>query len=245
MGRFRTLTRTKETLNYTQYNERIDGLETLKFARSIEGTDKRTVNFALCGNAINTFRNQETLIELKKAQALNGPHCNGCPDVPVTLHNGLQSEICYNEFFNTINDLERHPCKCVNLHKLDLCKERSGKLYEYGHFNNNRPDVNYNLHRKLVLCCQEREPCPVYVFCKCPPQTKDCKCCDYTVTFPFQDKFLHYTVSGCTTKRSYNKANNPHKNPAKSYRKYLAQKSANEIIEDLSFLDFSKFQAEC
>ena len=33
MGRFRTLTRTKETLNYTQYNERIDeNVDSLKLA---------------------------------------------------------------------------------------------------------------------------------------------------------------------------------------------------------------------
>ena len=245
MGRFRTLTQTSDTFDYSQYNARIGGLERLKFARSIKNTPKTTDNFSICGNSIITFRNHSTLVELQKAQSINGPHCNGCPDVPVTLHNGLQSEICYNEYFNTVNELEHHPCKCVNLHKIDLCKERKGKLYEYGHFNNNRPDLNYNLHRKLVLCCVERKPCPVYVFCKCPPDTKDCKCCDYTVTFPFQDKFLHYTVSGCKDKKSYQKANNPHKNPSKTYRKYLAQKSANEIIEDISALDFSKFEGEC
>lgn len=245
MGRFRTLATKPQTYNYSQYTERISGLERLKFARSIVGTDKPTRNFTLCDNTISTFENHQTLMDLQTAQSINGPHCNGCPDVPVTLHNGLQSEICYNEYFRTINELECHPCKCINLHKLDLCKERTGKLYEYGHFNNNHPDLNYNLHRRLLLVCKKRKPCPVYVFCKCPPRTKNCKCCDYTVTFPFQDKFLHYTVSGCKTKKAYREANNPEHNPAKSYKKYLAQKSANEIIEDISTLDFSKYEGEC
>ena len=146
MGRFRTLSRAKDTFDYSQYNERVQGLERLKFARSIEGTWKQTDNFSVCGNTIVAFKNHATLVELQKAQSINGPHCDKCPDVPVTLHNGLQSEICYNEYFNTINELEHHPCKCVNLHKIDLCKERSGKLFEYGHFNNNHPDCSHRNH---------------------------------------------------------------------------------------------------
>ena len=245
MGRFRTLTNQKETYTYNQYNERISGLERLKFARSIEGTDKKTRNFTLCGNHVKAFENHKTYIELHKAHAIVGPNCNKCADVPVTLHHGLQSEICYNEYFKTINELKDHPCKCINVHDIDYCKTKKGTLYEYGHFNNNTPDLTYNLHRKLYLCCNKRKPCPVYVFCKCPPNTDNCKCCDYTVTFPFKDKFLHYTVSGCNNPDAYNEANNPLNNPGKTYSKYVSQKTANEIIKDISEIDFAKHEGSC
>ena len=244
MGRFRTISNQRETQNSSEFNKKRSGLARLKYARSIIDTDKKTNNFSLCCNRIVTFQDYNSLIDLHKIQASVEPNCYECADVPVTLHNGLESEICYNEYFKTINELKNHPCKCINLHKINLCKEEKGKMFPYGHFNNNNPSLHYNLHRKLILCCQERKPCPVYIFCKCPPDTQDCKCCDYSVTFPFQDKFLHYTVSGCNDAKEYDDANNPMHNPAKTYNKYLAQKTANEIIEDISTLDFSKFESE-
>ena len=51
---------------------------------------------------IAIYENYKTMIELLLAQAKLDKNCYDCTDVPVSLHNGLTSEICYDDYYESI-----------------------------------------------------------------------------------------------------------------------------------------------
>ena len=251
MGRYRVFSRCPAPLCYNEYYQKKDSTTILKFARSIVNTNKKTDNFRLCCERCNplessdcyisVFQNYASLIQLLKRQAELDRCCTSCADVPLTLMNGLESELCFDEFYETIDSLDDNNCRCLNIRTLNKCIEKLGKLYPYGHFNNNCKSPNISLKRKLFLKCDNKEPCPTYVFCKCRPDAPSCKCCDYNVIFPYNDRFLSYTISGCTTPRLYEYFNNPTNNPSKTAAKYVEKLRCDEILKNNIIDSFSKY----
>ena len=187
---------------------------------------------------IAVFNNFNTMINLLLEQATLDKNCSDCADVPSTLNNGLTSEFCFDDKFNTISNLSSHPCKCLPLHNIDICQVKSNTLYPHGHFNNNDPSVNKGLRRRLILNCNKKEPCPTYIYCKCPPNEINCRCCDYTVSFPFRNKTITYMISGCDEK-IFNLINFTG-NPNSTYSAYAEQIKYNEIIKNKSISSFSR-----
>lgn len=197
MGRFRIYCNNK-TVSSGEYNERLNGLNTIKHARS-KDKNKPDQNFIVNYNTweIVRFKSYSQYLATAKAFFIINPECNLCPDVPIDLKQGLQSEICYEELLEHVYNCNSHPCqKCDTILKLDICKEKSGKLYPYGHFNNNCLGRNFKFPVKIdVQCCKSELICPVYNFCKCPAFW-DPKCCKYQVIFPSECKFIYYKDQG-------------------------------------------------
>ena len=190
------------------------------------------------------------MINLLLEQATLNSDCYRCGDVPTTLYNGLTSEICYDDYFKKIYKYKNHcyhdPClynKCqsFNIKDIDFCASAGDSLYPYGNFNNNNPDVTRKLRHRLILKCDDKMPCPTYIYCKCPPGKDNCycKCCDYTVVFPFKDTFIKYIVSQ-DDKNFYDLINNPTCNINKSYCSYLKKLNDNIKFKNLAIKDFGK-----
>jgi hypothetical protein len=251
MGRYRVFSKCPAPLCYTEYYEKKDSTTILKFARSIVHTDKKTDNFKMCCERcsplessdcyISVFQNYASLIKLLKREAELDKNCNSCADIPLTMLNGLESEICFDEFYETIDNFDENNCKCLNVRSVNNCIEKLGKLYPYGHFNNNCKSPNISLKRKLFLKCHEKKPCPTYVFCKCRPDAASCKCCDYNVVYPHNNKFISYTISGCDTPSLYNYFNNPTNNPSKTPDKYAERLRCDKILQNKILDSFSKY----
>ena len=120
MGRYRTISRKPETASYNDYYQKKNSISTLKFARSIVNTDKQTDNFTLnCCKTIPVksedcyiavFQSYASLMRLLKQQAFFDKCCNGCSDVPLTLMNGLKSEICFDDFYKSIDRYSKDDC---------------------------------------------------------------------------------------------------------------------------------------
>ena len=178
MGRYRTLSRKQYAESYNDYYQKKNSISTLKFARSIVNTNKPTDNFI-------------------KQQAFFDKCCNGCTDIPLTLMNGLKSEICFDDFYKSIDHFSKNDCDNLYIRNVNECQEKLNNLFPYGYFNNSNRLPNISLKRKLYLKCDKKEPCPTYIFCKCNKSKENCKCCDYDVVFPYNDIFVTYTISGC------------------------------------------------
>ena len=251
MGRFRTISRKSETDSYNDYYQKKESTETLKFARSIINTKKSTDNFSICCYNcrpvkseqcyIAVFQSYASLIKLLKRQAYLDRKCTSCKDVPLTLMNGLTSEICVKDFYKSVDHYIDDDCKKLTIQSVNKCTEILGNLYPYGYFNNNCKSPNISLKRKLFLTCDKKTPCPTYIFCKCPPNTPSCKCCDYNVVFPFQNTFLSYTISGCQKKELYEYFNNPTNNPSKTYEIHQGNIDKSQSLQKISRDAFSKY----
>lgn len=254
MGRFRTLARKTETESYNDYYQKQDSKAMLKFARSIANNNKSTDNFSLCcckTSPINTdkcyiavFQSYASLIKLLKQHAYQNKDCTSCADVPLTLMNGLKSEICFDEFYKSVDHYSEDGCSCLNIRNINHCTEKLGRMYPYGYFNNDSKSPNISLKRKLYLTCDKKKPCPAYVFCKCSPTETSCKCCDYNVVFPHNDTFLSYTISGCNTPEIYEYFNNPTNNPSKSFNAYNGKVQKDKLLQKTSTDVFSKYNVE-
>ena len=170
MGRYR-VNCSHKTVSSGDYNNRIIGLNNIKFART-KDPDKEIDNFYINYNTWNIewFKSYEDYLLTAKAFFIINPDCNLCPDVPIDLKQGLNSEICYNELLEHINNCNTHPCKkCDIILRLDICKELKHILYPYGHFNNDCLGRKFQFPVKInVQCCKSELICPDYNFCKCP-----------------------------------------------------------------------------
>ena len=207
MGRYRTLSRKQYAESYNDYYQKKNSISTLKFARSIVNTNKPTDNFILnCCKAkpvksddcyVAVFQSYASLMRLLKQQAFFDKCCNGCTDIPLTLMNGLKSEICFDDFYKSIDHYSKNDCDNLYIRNVNKCQEKLNNLFPYGYFNNSNRLPNISLKRKLYLKCDKKEPCPTYIFCKCNKSKENCKCCDYDVVFPYNDIFVTYTISGC------------------------------------------------
>ena len=179
---------------------------------------------------INVFKNYNTMINLLITQATLDKNCYDCLDVPSTLNNGLTSEI----------NLEKVD-KCGISHDINFCDIKKDQLFPYGNFNNNNQNINYSLKRKLILKCDEKKLCPTYIYCSCNKSIENCKCCDYTVVFPYKNTFLQYKVTGCNNPELYNLFNNKGNNPNLSYDKYLERLYEQQNIKKDSIYLYSNF----
>ena len=179
---------------------------------------------------IDVFKNYKMMINLLITQATLNKKCYTCLDVPSTLDNGLTSEI-------NLQNLD----KCCIPNDVNFCDVLKNSLYPYGNFNNNNPNINYSLKRKLTLICDEKKLCPTYIYCKCKECNVNCKCCDYTVVFPYKNTFLSYKVSGCNNPELYNLLNNRGNNPNLTYEKYLERLNQEKHIEKNSIYLYSKY----
>lgn len=254
MGRYRTLSRCPAPDSYNDYYQKKDSTAMLKYARSIVRTNKQTDNFSLCcdnttplknsGCYIAVFQSYASLIKLLKRQADLDKRCNSCADVPLTLMNGLKSEICFEDFYKSIDNYSEDGCTDLKIRNINKCTEKLGRLFPYGYFNNNCKSPNISLKRKLYLTCDKKEACPTYVFCKCNKNTTSCKCCDYNVVFPFNNTFLSYTISGCDNQELYEYFNNPTKNPSKTYATYTSNVEKEKKLRDAAIMSFSTYSAQ-
>ena len=182
---------------------------------------------------IATYQNYDTMINLLLEQATLNKNCYKCSDVPKTLYEGLTSEICYDDYFKKIHKPKNNCCNnSFNIKDIDLCASVGDSLYPYGNFNNNNPDVTRKLRHRLVLKCNEKKPCPTYIYCKCPPSQDNsyCKCGDYTVVFPFKDTFIKYVVSK-DDKNFYDLINNPMDNNKFNLKKLYDNNKLKNIAE--------------
>ena len=197
MGRFR-VNCSHKTIDSSEYNRRLKGLNLIKQART-KDYFKKDENFTVNYNTWNIqyFKRYEDFINVAKAFFLINPECNLCPDVPIDLKQGLNSEICYEELLEHINNCNSHPCKkCDIILKLDICKNLKHILYPYGHFNNNCLGRSFKFPVKInIQCCKSELKCADYSFCKCPAFW-DPKCCKYEVMFPSETKFIYYQKQG-------------------------------------------------
>jgi hypothetical protein len=197
MGRYRVNCNNK-TISSGEYNNRIKGLNLIKHARS-KDHDKKDENFTVNYNTWNIqyFKSYNDYLLAAKAFFIINPDCNLCPDVPLDIKQGLNSEICYDELLEHVNNCHSHPCKkCDLVLKLDICKNLNHILYPYGHFNNNCLGRNFKFPVKInVQCCKSELVCPDYNFCKCPAFWDE-KCCKYQVMFPSECKFIYYEKQG-------------------------------------------------
>lgn len=265
MGRFRTSQFNNKQYTSSEYTNKNKNIEILKYARSIINVEKETSEFKLdCmlkkynlneNNCVDpsfvimpsiylaVFENYKSMINLLLEQANYDKDCGSCPDVPTSLFEGLRSEFCYDDYFKSISENNNILCKCIPFKDVDVCQVESGKLYPYGNFNNNNPNINKSLRRKLFLKCNERKICPTYIYCKCSQELIDshgCKCCDFTVSFPFKNQFVNYVVSGCRDKILYEEANNETQNPSKSYEIYREKLNYNKHFQEEAYNSYSE-----
>ena len=197
---------------------------------------------------IATYQNYNTMINFLLEQATLNSDCYNCGDVPVTLDNGLTSEICYDDYYKKINQVDSYNCYnynfCSNdcdkltVKDINFCETTDNILYPYGNFNNNNPDITRKLRHRLVLKCDDKMLCPTYIYCKCPPSQDNCycKCCDYTVIFPYKNTFIKYIVPGDDKANLYDFIRNPIHD---SYKQYIELRN-NKRLENISIKDFEK-----
>lgn len=252
MGRYRTLSRCPEPESYNDYYQKKDSTAMLKYARSLVNIHKPTDNFILCCRNtspiqgrdcyIAVFQSYASLIKLMKRQASLDKCCTTCKDVPLTLMNGLKSEVCYDEFYKTVDYYSEDGCAKFSLDWTNVCAEKLGNLYPRGCFNNDCRSPNISLKRKLMLVCDKPDKCPTYVFCKCKENAASCKCCDYNVVFPYKNRFLSYSVSGCNNKAMYEFFNNPNRNPSKTFEVYSAGVERQRLLREAAIDTFSDYQ---
>ena len=117
----------------------------------------------------------------------NNPNCFNCAEVPSSLVQGLESELCYDELYAHVRDCTLEYCnKCEKILKTNDCLEG---LFPYGHFNTNKASSDtFSFPAKIKLDeCGEKQACAKYVYCKCASNTKD-NCCYYEELFPSQFK---------------------------------------------------------
>lgn len=179
---------------------------------------------------IDVFKNYNSMINLLITQATLDKKCYDCLDVPSSLNNGLTSEI-------NLYKID----KCGILDNINFCDVKKDQLFPYGNFNNNNQNVNYSLKRKLILKCDDKKLCPTYIYCECNKNIEYCKCCDYTVIFPYKNTFLQYKVTGCNNPELYNLFNNKGNNPNLTYDKYLERLEEEKIIKKESIYLYSNF----
>lgn len=197
MGRFRIFCNDK-TISSGEYNEVLNGITTIKHARS-KAISKRDENYVIDYDTleITNFKSYNDYLSLAKAFFLINPDCNLCIDVPINLRQGLMSEICFEETQEHVYNCDAHPCsKCDKILRLYLCREKSRKLYPYGYYNNERLQRHFKFPVRIKLRdCRGELKCPVYSYCKCPAFW-DADACQYQVMFPSESKFIYYTEQG-------------------------------------------------
>jgi hypothetical protein len=255
MGRYRTLSRSQDSVSYIDYYEKKNSISTLKYARSIVNTNKNTDNFKLnCCNTnpvnsaccyIAVFQSYASLMRLIKQQAYFDKKCNCCTDIPLTLMNGLKSEVCFDDFYKAVDNYVENKCDELYVRNVNTCTEKLGYMFPYGYFNNNAKSPNMSLKRKLYLKCDKMEKCPTYVYCKCNKETKEkqeeCSCSEYDVVFPYNNEFVTYSISACESPELYEYFNNPYNRPENSYASHMQKRNTGEILQEESYKVFSKF----
>jgi hypothetical protein len=195
-------------MDYNAYYKRKAGLTNYQYARLHTSAANNTINSQFLMNEcpsttpkcnakkIYNYTSYETLINLSKIASSLNPDCRECADVPTNLLNGLQSEICYNELYEsecTKLESEDRWCGCARCLKIPIindCYDKTGILFPYGRFNNSNKSPEIKIHSlKNISCeCVEKLECSEYILCQCSPLVENCECCKYTTTMPFDEK---------------------------------------------------------
>jgi hypothetical protein len=166
MGRYRTLCSDNEPKDFNTYYNKKKGMTIYKNLRTTKSCYNNLVNNNIlmnnsCTNKnIKYYKSYDSLINLSKVSSFLTPECSDCADVPVLLSNGITSEMCYDELYE------------------DYCKEKTGKIFPYGHFNNKVKNPLIKIHslKNIEGDCESKLNCTSYEYCKCPPGITDCKC---------------------------------------------------------------------
>jgi len=217
MGRYRTSCGNNEPKDFNTYYNKKKGMTIYKNLRTTKSCYNNLVNNNILMNnsCINKnivyYKSYDSLINLSKISGFLRPECSDCADVPVLLANGINSEICYDELYeddcsNTeSNDLSCCCGKCIKIPIMNNCKEKTGKIFPYGHFNNKVKNPLIKIHslKNIEEDCESKLNCASYEYCKCPPGITDCKCCEYSIITPLTNteniKYYENSNKECDT----------------------------------------------
>lgn len=187
MGRFRVFNH-GNTVSSSDLNQRKKGNEMMKYLREkAPEKEDQGVIVDYSNLEIVYFKSYQEFMNATRSYLNNNPNCFTCADVPSSLTDGLESELCYDELYAHVRDCTLDYCnKCEKILKTDDCLEG---LFPYGHFNNNNnSSETFSFPAKIKLDeCGEKQACAKYVYCKCGPKMDD-KCCYYEELYPSQFK---------------------------------------------------------
>ena len=192
MGRFRTANN-NICLTSGEYNTKIKGLKMIEYAKT-SPQNKSNNNFVLDDNTgyITHFDSYDNyLTTAKAASLLPNISCSGenkCTDVPITINQGLHSQINYADTLLTDNN--------CNTCTINMCEERKNVLYPYGTYTNNHKSSNLKFPATININnydCTRKSPCPKYEFCECSTYW-DPECCKYQVVYPTPCGYVYNDV---------------------------------------------------
>jgi hypothetical protein len=204
----RPFAKSSNEMDYNTYYKRKAGLTNYQYARLHTSATNNTTNPNFLMNEcpsttpncnakkIYNYNSYETLINLSKIASTLNPNCRECADVPTNLLNGLQSELCYNEVYESeCTKLESEDrwngcARCLKIPIMNNCLDKTGILFPYGRFNNAHKSPAIEIHslRNISCECVENLECPFYVLCQCSSNVENCESCKYTTTTPFDEK---------------------------------------------------------
>ena len=138
MARYRTFIYNNPYNDQKDYIKKKKNIEILKSSKC-NNTEKEPCEF----NGIS----YKSRIELLKIFPHFDNNClKRCDGIPLIISPVLTSEINYKEFKD----------KTKNIGDYNKC------LFPYGKFiNDNNPNINYSLKRKLIFKCDKKEICPL------------------------------------------------------------------------------------
>ena len=243
------------------YSKKIS-LSLLKFARNVPSIQNNNFNSSFsmneCTNIPSSkkivyYKSYDTLINLSKISSLLDPSCTQCADVPLNLMNGLQSEVYYNDLYETeCKKLESEDrfcgcARCLKIPIINYCYEKSGKMFPYGRFNNSikNPPIKIQSLKNINGECQEKLECPTYIMCKCSPYNENCECCKYTTTTPFDNKSnIKYTENSdkdCDNKIDHRLEHLPKEELEKLQEMKNKKLQEDKILSEKAINIYSKF----
>jgi hypothetical protein len=202
-----------------------------------------------CIKSIVNYNDYSTLISLSKTANSLDPNCKTCADIPININDGLQSELYHDEIFKkdcsvdveNRNGVDYNKCKCNKCLKIpiiNICQERTGKIFPYGHFNNKLKNSISKIHSVYnVELCEDKLICNTYKFCRCPAGMQNCNCCKYIVNTPFDKTTIKYTENGADRKcdvdddKSLHRIQNEHLNEIYKLEKEQMVKNKELAVE--------------
>tara|TARA_X000001036_G_scaffold439750_1_gene492096 strand:+ start:1101 stop:1880 length:780 start_codon:yes stop_codon:yes gene_type:complete len=215
MGRFRVFNH-GATVSSSDLNQRKKGSEMMKYLRG-KAPEKEDQGVIVDYSKLEVvyFKSYQEFMNTTRNYLKHNPYCFECADVPSSLIDGLESELCYDELYAHVRDCTLDYCnQCEKILKTNDCLEG---LFPYGHYNNNDKPDTFMFPTKIKLDeCGEKKTCPKYVYCKCPPKMNE-KCCYYEELFPSQ--FKHVNVV---------------KHPSKKENKHCENKVVTKNINEFS-----------
>lgn len=238
-----------------------NALTNYQYARSASTAQNNSKNiaFSTCPafhKSIFWYKSHGTRINLSKISAFLDPNCSDCADVPVNLLNGIQSEVCYNELYEPgctkLSAEDDRYCGCARCLKIPIinsCAEKTGKMFPYGRFNNSikNPAIQIQALKNIDIYCQETLECQSYIMCQCSPYNKNCECCKFSTTTPFDAnsniKYVENSDIACGNKLDHHLSHLP-KDQLEALQALKDKKLNDDILLSQKAINiFSKFGA--